>query len=146
MAPERFRKDIATEARSDLYSVGAIGYFLLTGRPVFQAQSVADAIFQHTQGTPQPPSLVRQRPLSTDLEAVILQCLSKSPADRPPDAETLRRQLLDCTPTEPWSDADAQNWWKLQTPHTNLAGQLISTLIAIAVPPEAATREPGSSV
>ena len=135
MAPERFNTNATPEARSDLYSVAAVGYFLLTGRPLFDSQTVQDVLIKQTREAPTPPSCRRQRPLSADLEAVILQCLSKSPDDRPANAETLRQQLLRCTPTEPWSDSDAENWWTTHHAVANLPGQMISTVIEAVAPP-----------
>ncbi len=128
MAPERFSKS-SVEPSSDLYSIGATGYFLLTGRPVFEATSVAGMIAKHTLESPVSPRQFRDRPLSSELEAVIMQCLAKPPNERPSGAEDLRRRIISCTPTEPWTDTDAQLWWSQPRPLANKTEAQSSTVI-----------------
>ena len=134
MAPEQFLKSDA-EVTSDLYSTGATGYFLLTGRPVFEATSLADVIAKHNQNSPVSPRQFRNRPLSSELEAVILQCLAKPPSERPSGAEDLRQRILSCTPTEPWSDEDSQLWWSQPLQPASSSDPQSSTVIAL-MPPE----------
>ena len=112
MPPEVLTTPDSGDPRSDLYAVGAVAYFLLTGEPVFQAGSVAEAFAHHLHTAPTPPSHRTKRPVPTDLEAVVLRCLSKSVEDRPPDARALRQELKRCTMAPPWKPEDAAAWWQ----------------------------------
>ncbi len=118
MAPECILTPDQIDARSDLYSVGCVAYFLLTGTDVFPAQSVAEVCGRHASMPPEPPSQ-RLRDVAAgktaamiqaDLERVILRCLAKSPRDRPADARELSEALASCAGRR-WADADAAAWW-----------------------------------
>lgn len=85
MAPEAIREG-GVSRLSDLYSLAVVGYFLLTGQPIFDADSVADFIRHHQVSQPVPPS-ARQHSVPKDLEAVILRCLAKDPGQRPTSAQ-----------------------------------------------------------
>jgi predicted Ser/Thr protein kinase len=112
MPPEALTSPEAGDPRSDLYAVGAVGYFLLTGQPVFEAGTVAEAFAHHLHTPPTPPSQRTKRPVPPDLEAVILRCLNKSIEARPHDAAALHHDLLRCTMTPPWTMEDAAAWWR----------------------------------
>ena len=79
MAPEAIRHPDQADARTDLYAVAAVGYFLLTGRPVFQGRTVADILFQHVSIDPEPPSAHRGQAVSPDLESLLLAAWPRSP-------------------------------------------------------------------
>ena len=111
LSPEAIRNQPNLDARSDLYAVGAVGYFLMTGRPVFQADSVVEVLSHHLNTRPVPPSQYTPWQPHADLEELILQCLAKNPADRPSDARTLQRALADCTCDPPWRMDEAAAWW-----------------------------------
>ncbi len=122
------------DARSDLYAVGAVGYFLLTGKPVFDGQSIVDICTQHVQSDPQPPSQRLGRPIDEDLERVILNCLAKRPEDRPPRAEALEEQLSRCRAAGAWTQVEAKAWWARHLapdtePHDTAPADLTATLI-----------------
>jgi serine/threonine-protein kinase len=102
VAPER------VDARSDLYAVGAVGYFLLTGAPPFAGGTIAEVCAHHLHTEPLAPSRRGFR-VPRALEALILRCLAKSPEDRPESADALRAELLELGAT--WTDADAQSFW-----------------------------------
>jgi len=121
MAPEAITGDSNVDARSDLYALGAVGYFLLTGTPVFQAKTIVEICAHHLQTDPEPPSVRIGRPLPSGLERVILQCLAKSPNARPRDARTLSRALAFCAHESPWSEGEAERWWVLFRQNTELA-------------------------
>jgi serine/threonine-protein kinase len=104
------RENICT--RSDLYSIAAVGYYLLTGSPVFTGQSVVDVLQQHSRSTPIPPSERCETPICKDLEQLLMRCLQKNPADRPSSAESVCEALGACIPLSPWSNEDAARWWK----------------------------------
>jgi serine/threonine-protein kinase len=112
LAPEAFAGGWAIDARCDLYAVGAVGYFLLTGAPVFNGNSVVEICAHHLHTPPAPPSRRAPHPVPADLERLILHCLEKKPADRPPDATALQQQLLACTGAAPWPAEQAEQWWR----------------------------------
>lgn len=96
LAPESIHSPEAVDARSDLYAVGAIGYFLLTGSEVFRANSLVALCIAHLHEQPEAPSVRLKRTLPAELERVILSCLEKEPAQRPASASVLRQALLAC--------------------------------------------------
>jgi serine/threonine-protein kinase len=109
MAPEAIAHPEAAEPRSDLYAVSAVGYFMLTGQHVF-AGSTVELLAAHLHTTPVPIRERVGRSVPTDLEALILRGLAKSPADRPPSAAAFRDSLLRCD-VAPWTQEDARGWW-----------------------------------
>jgi serine/threonine-protein kinase len=101
----------AVDARADIYAVGGLAYFLLTGRPPFADRSALKVVAAHLYESPAPPS--RQRPeVPADLEAVVLRCLAKAPADRFPDVASLDAALGACASAGQWSPAEAAAWWR----------------------------------
>src|SRR5262249_48145127 len=96
LSPESIHSPTEVDARSDIYAVGAIGYFLLTGSEGFQGNSVVAMCIAHLPETPQRPSQRVNRALPADLEEVILSCLEKEPARPPASAGALRQALLAC--------------------------------------------------
>ena len=111
MSPEAIDDPLTVDARSDLYALGGVGYYLLTGRPVFDGSSVFQICLQHVQSTPTPLHEVCPDPVPEALEALILACLSKSKDDRPSSAEALA-DALDKIELPPWTRADAERWWE----------------------------------
>jgi serine/threonine-protein kinase len=103
------------DPRSDLYSLGVVGYRLLTGSPPFTAENVGELIRHHLTTVPEPPS-ARKPDVPGDLEVVILACLMKEPDDRPPSAVALRRRLLDCADAGRWTERSAREWWEENVP------------------------------
>ncbi|MFN2444421.1 MAG: serine/threonine-protein kinase [Vicinamibacterales bacterium] len=112
MSPESLSAPESSDPRSDLYAVGAVGYFLLTGQPVFEGTSVFDIVGHHLHSEPAPPSQRTTHPVPSDLEAVILSCLRKDPAERPSDAAALRGDLRGCGMVRVWTTEDAATWWR----------------------------------
>jgi serine/threonine protein kinase len=111
MSPEAIQTPDLVDARSDLYAVGAIGYFLITGQPVFHATSLVELCQQHIDSLPQSPSQRLGRAVSPELEAALLSCLEKNRAKRPQTARDLAA-LLDRAPTAgSWTLDDAEAWW-----------------------------------
>ena len=109
-APERFFGADGTPA-SDLYSLGATAYFLLTGDYPFVGSTVMETVQMHLHDSPAPPSS-RREGIPADLDRIVLRCLAKEPADRPPGAAALREDLARCDPGERWNQADAREWWR----------------------------------
>ncbi|MFK7990603.1 MAG: serine/threonine-protein kinase [Sandaracinaceae bacterium] len=110
LAPESIRDPDSVDARTDLYSLGAVAYFMLTGTHVFEAETVVELCAAHLKERPEPPSS-RASDVPADLEALVLRCLAKAPADRPESAEALRRELDACA-LPAWTPRDADGWWR----------------------------------
>lgn len=102
LSPEQAGGEEAVDVRSDIYSVGALAYFMLTGRPPFAGRTGMRLIAAHLYETPEP--LSRLRPdVPADLEAVILRCLAKAANARYPDAESLHAALSSCAAAGQWT-------------------------------------------
>lgn len=100
-----------TSPQSDLYSLGAVGYFLLAGQPPFPGENPIGVMLAHARDAV--PPLSQSRPeVPQDLEAVILRCLAKDPAQRYPDALSLRADLLACASADDWDADRAATWWR----------------------------------
>ena len=104
------------DERADIYAMGCVAYWLLTGHPVFEADTPMAVIVAHANKRPLPPSTVTELDIPRELEDVILKCLEKKPGDRPQSAEELRRRLTACRLTSEWNDADARTWWRTHLP------------------------------
>ena len=111
LAPETIESGMSSDPRSDLYALGAVAYFLLTGTPVFEGRLV-EVIQSHLQRAPQAPSARLNRPLPAKLERVVLDCLEKDPDRRPDSAKALADRLDACDDVEPWLPDQAQRWWR----------------------------------
>ncbi len=112
LSPEAMTMPELADPRSDLYALGAVGYFLLTGHPVFEGATVAEIIGHHLHTEPIAPSRRDNQAVPADLEAIILQCLRKSPEKRPQSARALREALRRCDGVKPWTSDDATAWWR----------------------------------
>jgi eukaryotic-like serine/threonine-protein kinase len=110
LAPETIQ-GASPDPRSDLYALGAVAYFLLTGAAPFDGKPVA-VLQSHLQEPPQSPSSRLGRPLPKKLERLVLECLEKDPNGRPESADALRERLATCDDVEPWNAEEARRWWK----------------------------------
>jgi serine/threonine-protein kinase len=125
MPPEMaLGKDV--DGRADLYALGCVGYFLLTGLPVFDRKTALETLHDHTATVPVPPSQRVATPIPADLEAVLLGCLAKDPSDRPEGARVLEARLAATSSAGRWSSADAERWWDRHSPATG-AGRPLPT-------------------
>ena len=111
LAPESIRDPARVDARADLYALGAVGYYLLTARSVFEASSVIDVLAKHLNEAPAPPSTRIAAEVPDDLESVILRCLEKDPAARPQTAREVKELLGRCRSAGEWTERDAATWW-----------------------------------
>jgi serine/threonine-protein kinase len=111
MSPEQARGLGEADARSDIYSLGAVAYALLTGRPPFDGKSAFDVMVAHARDEVTPPSQV-QPDVPADLEQVVLRCLAKRPDERFQDAESLDHALAECVAADQWTQAQAARWWQ----------------------------------
>ncbi len=111
MSPEQAMGDRELDERSDIYSLGAVAYYLLTGRPPFDRGGSVGVMIAHAREPVIPPSSVRAG-IPEDLERIVLRCLAKNPDDRFPDAESLERALGDCASAGEWDQHRAAEWWQ----------------------------------
>jgi eukaryotic-like serine/threonine-protein kinase len=110
MAPEQATGDGTPDARSDIYALGAVGFYLLTSHPPFEADNPVKVLLAHAQQTVKPPSQL-QPGIPADLERIVLRCLAKNPDDRFPDVNALATALRESSLHGAWSRADAHRWW-----------------------------------
>jgi HD-like signal output (HDOD) protein len=103
MSPEAIIAPHTLDARGDIYSLGAIGYYLTTGHTVFPATSVSEVLRSQVLDRPENPSAKLGLPVDADLEAIILQCLEKSPDNRPVNPTELCQRLNDCRAARTWN-------------------------------------------
>jgi serine/threonine-protein kinase len=115
MAPEMALGD-AIDHRADIYALGCVGYWLLTGRLVFEAETPVKMMLQHIQNAPEPPSRVSELEIPRELDEILLACLAKSPADRPADTAELSRRLAQIPECDPWTKERAELWWDTNLP------------------------------
>jgi eukaryotic-like serine/threonine-protein kinase len=112
MSPESIEAPETVDTRSDLYSVGAVGYWMLTGKTLFDTDDLNSLLLRQVREGPAPPSRRLGRKISPDLEAVIMQCLAKRPEQRPRNIEVLRQSLMKCSSADTWTSSDAEAWWR----------------------------------
>lgn len=110
MAPEVILEN-AVDARADIYALGCVAYYLLTGTLVFDAETPMKMFVAHLSRTALPPSSHSEVPIPTELDALVLSCLSKDPAQRPQSIDEFLRQLERYRPSDPWNNAKARGWW-----------------------------------
>jgi serine/threonine-protein kinase len=115
MAPEQIMRTHPPDPRTDIYALGAIAYFLLTGQPPFTGSDSMSVMIAHARDPVVPPSELRPD-LAADLEGVVLGCLEKDPESRIPDAESLNRALAACADAAGWSPECAAAWWHSHEP------------------------------
>ena len=124
MSPEQATGGRELDQRSDIYSLGAVAYYLLTGRPPFSGASAMAVLVAHARDPVVPPSLIRTG-TPEDLERVVLRCLAKDASDRFSDAESLERALGECACSGHWDPDRAAGWWRdaswISPPHTTAA-------------------------
>jgi serine/threonine-protein kinase len=108
--PPEVARHQPVDGRADLYALGAVAYFLLTGTPVFRGNTVVEICVHHISTPPEPPSVRLGAPLPAGLEALVLRCLAKDRDDRPASAEELAASL-DALALGPWTAGEARRWW-----------------------------------
>ena len=111
LSPEAITTPDRVDARSDLYALGAVGYFLVTGKPLFEGRTIMELCAHHLHTQPIPPSVRAGRAVDRQLEALLLACLDKDPARRPPTAMAVHEALAASDAATEWSTEDAQRWW-----------------------------------
>jgi serine/threonine-protein kinase len=120
MAPEIALGKSGVDGRADLYSLGCVAYYLLTGQHVFSGETPVATVLAHVQTPPPAPSARAEFPIPPALDSAILACLAKEPSDRPRSAWVLDRWLADAVPAdETWTPEAARAWWDLRRVVTN---------------------------
>jgi serine/threonine-protein kinase len=112
LSPEAIENPRAVDARGDVYALGAVGYYLLTGHQVFGGSSLVEVCEHHLHSAPMPPSQRLGAPLPDDLESILLRCLEKDPAARPRDALAVSAALATCADAKGWSADEANRRWE----------------------------------
>jgi serine/threonine-protein kinase len=116
MAPEQVVGDRPVDGRADIYALGCVAYWLLTGHTVFRGANAVATMMQHVQETPEPPSQRTELCIPADLDRMVLQCLEKDPARRPATADELSAQLAQVPLAQPWTPERARQWWDAHRP------------------------------
>jgi eukaryotic-like serine/threonine-protein kinase len=116
MAPEMVRFQAPVDRRADLYALGCVAYWLLTGKRVFEAETRHDMLVMHAHQRPVLPSVRIGEKLHAELEAVVMACLEKNPDRRPQTARELRERLDALTFEHPWTEERAALWWRHHRP------------------------------
>ena len=111
VAPETITDPARVGASSDLYAVGALGYFLVTGELVFEGKTVVEMCMHHVDTPPPPPSARTENTIPPGFEQLLLECLAKDPTDRPDSAQSLKFALGQLQEADPWTEEQASAWW-----------------------------------
>jgi serine/threonine-protein kinase len=111
MAPEQVMNTSPPDARTDIYGLGAVAYFMLTGRPPFTGKNAMAVMIAHSRDPVTPLRQLRPE-IPADLEEVVLRCLAKDPRERYPDASALAEALAACAEAANWSPEHAAQWWR----------------------------------
>ena len=113
ISPETVYGTSAADHRADLYNVGAVAYWMLTGQPPFTATSSVELLVDHVKTIPKAPSAVSELPISPEMDAFVMKCLEKDPADRFQSARIMSQALDELQLENPWDEPQAQAWWEL---------------------------------
>ena len=113
IAPEQALGGSGIDGRADIYAVGCVAYFLLTGQLVFTGDTPMAVVVHHAHTLPIPPSERSELPIPPALDRLVLSCLAKDPAERPQSARDLSQRLAAIDGGSPWTDERAREWWDL---------------------------------
>ncbi|NIM51618.1 MAG: protein kinase [Gemmatimonadales bacterium] len=116
MAPELAMGEPDIDGRVDLYALGCVFYWLLTGQLVFDAENPVKMMHRHISDTPEAPSLRTELDVPRELDELVLACLAKRPDNRPSSAEEVVRLLDAVRVPEPWTEERARRWWDTHLP------------------------------
>jgi hypothetical protein len=116
MAPEVVLGVADTDHRVDLYALGCVGYWLLTGKLIFEGRSIVEVMFHHAHTPPPRPSTTSELPIPAALEDFLMECLEKDPARRPASAEAVSTRLDAVSLESAWTVERAERWWAMHRP------------------------------
>ena len=116
LAPELVSGEGSFDGRADIYALGCVAFWLLTGRPPFEAGDAMSMLMHHSNTTPLPPSAMSEETIPADVDELVLECLSKAPAQRPANADVLLERLSKLSIADRWEPRRARVWWELHDP------------------------------
>jgi len=120
MAPEMaLGNDV--DAQADIYAVGCVGYWLLTGKLVFEEETFMATLMAHANKAPVPPSMRTEIEIPAQLEELVMCCLKKEPKERPSSAGEIRRKIAEYGLANSWTPERAEKWWTMHKPEKNVA-------------------------
>src|SRR5262249_9656428 len=129
-APEIVLGDDRYDHRVDIYALGCVGYWLLTGKMVFESEAALRMMLDHATTPPPRPQTRTELPIPTDVEDVIMACLEKDPARRPASAAELAARLAACASAQAWTPERARRWRRTHMPHQvrgrSVAGRVVN--------------------
>jgi serine/threonine-protein kinase len=139
MPPEMVRFHAPVDARADIYALGCVGYWLLTGKRVFEASTRHDMLVMHAHQKPIVPSKRAEIAVHEGLERVVMSCLEKNPNRRPQTARELAEALSALTFSPTWSHERARLWWQRHHPELRADAAPAGTASPEAAPPASAS-------
>jgi eukaryotic-like serine/threonine-protein kinase len=116
MAPEAALGDKDIDHRVDIYALGCVAYWMLTSQLPFYASNTIQMLYKQANERPTPPSAKAPQPIPASVDALVLQCLEKNPAERPPNALSLMERIDACAVGAPWTPDRARDWWAQHLP------------------------------
>jgi hypothetical protein len=116
MAPEAILGEADVDRRADVYAIGCVAYYLLTGHRVFAGPTPMKLLMQHVNERPVPPSQRVTHAIPPALDALVLACLHKDPRARPADASALLQRVAACPVDDEWDEGAAHGWWERHLP------------------------------
>ncbi|MCA9757437.1 MAG: serine/threonine protein kinase [Candidatus Eisenbacteria bacterium] len=116
IAPEMVATPDSVDGRADIYALGCVAYWMLTGHPPFVRDGSMATILAHVNDPPLPPSQVSEVAVPAALDTLVLACLAKKPDERPTTARALSQRLAEFYDPEKWNEDLAANWWKTHAP------------------------------
>ena len=111
----------AVDGRADIYALGCVAYWLLTGKLVFEAETGVALIVEHVRTVPTPPSQRTELEIPPELEAIVMKCLEKDQADRFQTPGELAKALAAVPVSRPWNAKRAEEWWDLHMAEAHAA-------------------------
>jgi serine/threonine-protein kinase len=111
MSPEQATTYENVDRRADIYSLGAVAYYLLTGQPPFAGKNILELLAAHRNSDVAPPSKFNAA-IPADLDQIVLKCLAKNASERFQDADEMRNELEKCSCANQWGPREAANWWR----------------------------------
>ncbi len=130
MAPEVVLGGADTDHRVDLYALGCVAYWLLTGKLVFEGENAIQVMVHHAHTPPPRPSLRVEWPIPGPLEDLLMECLEKDPTRRPPSAEVVSTRLNAVPLTSAWTAERAEHWWATHQPPSPDARPVADVLLS----------------